>query len=727
MFTQIRDTNTQNSIERKFREITDKFQYLRELVQNSVEAGAGVVRVMAEPEAWRRYGVQRLMVLDNGSGMSAVTIKKVCDLNASMKQTGGEHDNFGVGAKITCLPFNPHGLVILSWTASNPKGSMIRLKRVDGMGYGSDDAEVVGYDAEGGEIRVDGDHVFEPTYLVDLGVDWSRTLESAKGELRSRGGSDKSGTLVVLCGNHMFDNTLLKAADGSYVTEVDRAAYLNQRYWDFPKGLSISISQSPVLERARATRFLEWENSQARKDVREDMYDLMVKRPDLSFEGEFGTKSEESFESKWLGIERVFGSSSFGSGLKSYLRNFIAEFATSANGRSVRVNTTDGVVGLRKAFEVLCAESQTGRKGMGVMKDPKTSAVISWFVQDPAKVSITTTPLTAFEKAGMTAVLYKGEIYNKNSGGVNLENWGIPNLTYRKTRLQDLIRIIVEYPHADKGRQVEGVFPNEARTELKWQAYKKDGDPHELSRLPSPADFFKENLPSNIKRVISDFEKLLDDKKFDLSAIRKKLSPILTNLMQYSAQSNELAEISCREPRVGSSSEGRPAPTDISVSPISTSHRPRPATPNPKYNQNPNCLWRKHGNPDLLGDQYFDFSLEGVEYPTGAYIYNSDGGSVFLNENFVLFRNFVKHFETYAVDSDDARAKVLDYSKRIFAEKVAAAILAINSCRVSGLLNKDLLSTPQSLAQHFLAVHLEMDRMESLFTRGELRSIRKST
>ena len=48
-------------------------------------------------------------------------------LGEGEKTIGGEHENFGVGAKTSLLPWNKFGVVIVSWTKDCPEGSLIHI------------------------------------------------------------------------------------------------------------------------------------------------------------------------------------------------------------------------------------------------------------------------------------------------------------------------------------------------------------------------------------------------------------------------------------------------------------------------------------------------------------------------------------------------------------------------------------------------------------------------
>lgn len=57
-------------------------------------------------------------MVDNGCGMTAEELLKFFStLGEGAKKMGGVHDNFGVGAKIASLPWNPEGVVVISHKA----------------------------------------------------------------------------------------------------------------------------------------------------------------------------------------------------------------------------------------------------------------------------------------------------------------------------------------------------------------------------------------------------------------------------------------------------------------------------------------------------------------------------------------------------------------------------------------------------------------------------------
>src|SRR5437773_730107 len=80
-----------------------------------------------EWEAVKKLGVYRRYIADDGCGMDEVELVKFFStLGVGNKPIGGVHKNFGVGAKIAMLPWNPKGLVVLSW--KDGKASMIWIE-----------------------------------------------------------------------------------------------------------------------------------------------------------------------------------------------------------------------------------------------------------------------------------------------------------------------------------------------------------------------------------------------------------------------------------------------------------------------------------------------------------------------------------------------------------------------------------------------------------------------
>jgi hypothetical protein len=236
-----RDNNTANTLKRFAREVTP-MQHFRELFINAKESGATKIMVTADQVIQEDLGVKRLTVKDNGKGMNPdEMLKYLCSHNSSSKShTSGVHENFGIGAKATCLTWNKYGLVYISYTKENPEGSMIWLAydEIENR-YGAVSIPV--FNTEDGIILTDDDgepdECSEPVVnLQDLklryedeggyhGVRWWEIKPSKK---------NKTGTIVICCGDSKEDNTYCHDSKGDPITGrsihwyfIKRFSYLN--------------------------------------------------------------------------------------------------------------------------------------------------------------------------------------------------------------------------------------------------------------------------------------------------------------------------------------------------------------------------------------------------------------------------------------------------------------------------------------------------------------------
>jgi hypothetical protein len=205
-------------VERAYRE-SHAYQYLRELVINSIEAGA--TRIEFGPD-W--YGVEhektyRLMVADNGRGMSPDELESFFStLGGGGKTIGPEHANFGVGAKTSLLPWNHEGVVVISWTKENPEGAMIWMARDFNTGeYGT-------------RMLKDVDGSFDVT--VRPQGRWSKVRPPWLKE---------SGTVLICIGNTGTEDTFVGKDSQGDLRAI--ATYLNKRLWEIPAGVEIAVQE----------------------------------------------------------------------------------------------------------------------------------------------------------------------------------------------------------------------------------------------------------------------------------------------------------------------------------------------------------------------------------------------------------------------------------------------------------------------------------------------------
>jgi hypothetical protein len=222
-------------VERGYREGTN-FQWVRETTINAIEAGATKIEFGVEWQGVNRKGVYRRMIADDGKGMTPAELQEFFNcFGGGGKPIGNEHENFGIGAKTALLPWNHHGVVVISWVDGQP--AMIHIMRDEATGeYGL--KIFAAEDDEGEESLL---AVVEPFDDPEHGVDWSKVKPSL---------IDQHGTVIVLLGNHAQDDTfrgdVSRDGDGS----KDIAQYLNHRLWDLRDRVQISAVEFLTTDKA---------------------------------------------------------------------------------------------------------------------------------------------------------------------------------------------------------------------------------------------------------------------------------------------------------------------------------------------------------------------------------------------------------------------------------------------------------------------------------------------
>ncbi len=203
-------TGASNFVNRMF-EACGTYQWAREFLKNSLEAEATRIEFGIEWQAVEKHGVYRRLVADDGRGMSRDELLKFFStLGEGAKKIGGIHDNFGVGAKIASLPWNPEGLVVIS--CKDGHASMIWIV----LDPDSGDYELVEFESDGEKACV-----IEPC-LID-GIDWAAV---APGWIKNH------GTIVVLLGSEEYPDTVLGNPQAGEKDIKGLSVYLNSRFWD---------------------------------------------------------------------------------------------------------------------------------------------------------------------------------------------------------------------------------------------------------------------------------------------------------------------------------------------------------------------------------------------------------------------------------------------------------------------------------------------------------------
>ncbi len=230
-----------NIINRIYRE-TGPFQWLRELLQNSIEAGATRILAGIEWQAVKSRGVYRRLFADNGKGMTSqelVTFFRT--LGEGDKPVGGRHENFGVGSKVALLPWNRHGMVVISyqdgdasmiWMMADPTTGEYGLRRIrvtdPATGVESDTA------------------VYQPFNDTEAGCDWTTV---APQWVRDSG----HGTVVVLLGDTPDTDTVSGSPDQDESAIKGLTKFLNSRYQSFD-GIQVVVEELNTQDKSRWPR-----------------------------------------------------------------------------------------------------------------------------------------------------------------------------------------------------------------------------------------------------------------------------------------------------------------------------------------------------------------------------------------------------------------------------------------------------------------------------------------
>lgn len=204
-----KDRNPTENLKR-FSRAMHPMQFVREIYQNALEAGATKLRAYLEPQ-YLTQGAKKLAFADNGPGMTAHEMANYLgQYNSSSKSTGGVHDNFGIGVKATTLINNPYGVVFLSWSEESPEGNMMWFTYDEELSEVSvKPAEVVYVDEDGEEdvecidIQVPGwstsVNVISLSLLAEAfpdgweGIKWWECKQAAK--------IKTTGTIVMMLGD----------------------------------------------------------------------------------------------------------------------------------------------------------------------------------------------------------------------------------------------------------------------------------------------------------------------------------------------------------------------------------------------------------------------------------------------------------------------------------------------------------------------------------------------
>jgi hypothetical protein len=206
-------TGAVNFIHRAY-EAAGAFQWAREFLVNAMEAGAKHIQF--------GHVDGKRTIIDDGAGMDKDELLRFFStLGESGKKIGGVHENFGLGAKVSSLPWNPDGVVVISKKEGKP-ASMLRICRV------RDEYELVEHMTDHGPKVVVDPEAFEWPGPADF----SKVLHH------------RHGTAVVLMGSRKHPNTLRGNPDVAQEAELKGlSAYLNERFWDL-QNVDVTVAEA---------------------------------------------------------------------------------------------------------------------------------------------------------------------------------------------------------------------------------------------------------------------------------------------------------------------------------------------------------------------------------------------------------------------------------------------------------------------------------------------------
>lgn len=452
--TPLIDANPTHYLKRIDRD-TPPLQFIRELVQNGIEAGATEIKL--KPRQWiykkdeEVNYTYKMMIEDNGEGMTPQAMyDHLAKLNSSSKASNSDfHENFGIGAKITTTMWNPHGVVFLSWHKDNPdKGHMVWLR------YNEDYGQVCLKSFSHIVVDEDGYEVEEPIRtLINGSYENIIPLLDEEGDPYPLGdmvGSDLNswnnlrpesghGTVVILLGDEPSTFTWTDS-NRNQLSDRDLKFYLNTRYSELPENLKVSVYTQ---------------------------------------------------DDSWR-LSKVFGFYDALEEMENYVQ--AREIVACPNGFEVEVIITKDHTQWRKDYKIKNNHSLTSGESFSKSHFRKEDF-----------------------KKGFVALEYQTEhtreLYNIEKGIRALSSWGIS-----ANQVAPRVKLIVRPPLADDKKKTDGVYPNEGRYRLQWREYNSNRDNNEID-LVEVQDFFVNNHPQSLTDLIEEAYKGYKAKSVDLDKV----------------------------------------------------------------------------------------------------------------------------------------------------------------------------------------------------------------
>lgn len=225
-----------NLLDREYRN-SPHYQWGRELARNGIEANAKTIRFGVEWEGVKATSTYRLQYSDDGHGMNKDDLRNyMATLGKGGKVVGGPHDNYALGGRMTLLPWNPNGVVVISMVdgEANMVKMMFDPEAADGDGeYVLEQIEWVEEDGEQGMATV-----YPPYFDEDCGFNWADTIPDF---IRKAG----HGTTLILLGRNPNDHTIDGDGERGERHRFLGRKYFNTRFWDLPEGMTLQVIEMP--------------------------------------------------------------------------------------------------------------------------------------------------------------------------------------------------------------------------------------------------------------------------------------------------------------------------------------------------------------------------------------------------------------------------------------------------------------------------------------------------
>jgi hypothetical protein len=233
--TPLRFLGVGNLLDREYRN-SPAYQWGRELARNGLEANATMIQFGPEWQGVAATGTYRLQYADNGHGMTKDQLRDyMVTLGKGGKIVGGPHDNYALGARMTLLPWNPEGVVVISMV----EGVAYMVKMMFDPDAADGEGEYVLEEVQWSEDGEEGLATVYPPYVdTELGFDWADTLPDF---IKKAG----HGTTFTLLGRSPSDHTIDGDPDRNERHRFLGRKYFNTRFWDIAEGVTLRVYELP--------------------------------------------------------------------------------------------------------------------------------------------------------------------------------------------------------------------------------------------------------------------------------------------------------------------------------------------------------------------------------------------------------------------------------------------------------------------------------------------------